>query len=337
MTSPHADEQRVLITPEELNLPGSQVSLATAAHALLAQQKRTWPTLQTGYASLSSIQTHGFEFDGSTIRIQFNPGRMTSSAAKVDDKSIRERKCFLCLAHLPNEQRGIPFGDSYVVLCNPFPIFPEHFTIPHREHFPQRIDGAFGVLLDLTKAMGERYTVFYNGPRCGASAPDHLHFQAGLKGFMPLDQEYATAVERHGTILRETHDSRTVAIDGGLRRFVAIESTSRAAMEREFDRLLLQLKIVLHEADEPMMNILSLYEDGYRVLVFPRAKHRPSFFFAEGDARILISPAAVDLGGVCITPVEGDFHKLTRMNIEEMFGEISVGQSTFAELCKALK
>ena len=281
------------------------------------------------------MQTRPFEFDGFAVKVQFNPGRITSSSAKVDEKSIRERKCFLCMSHLPAEQRGVSFGDEFVILCNPFPIFPEHFTIPHVDHVLQRIDGSFGILLELARAMGERYTLFYNGPRCGASAPDHMHFQAGLKGFMPLDTEYPEIVRRFGRVVRESAGFRSVAVDGYLRRFVALESTSRDLLDREFALLAARLKAVLSEGEEPMMNVLVSYESGWRVVVFPRRRHRPSFFFAEGEEKMLISPAAVDLGGVCITPVERDFHRVTREDIVKMFEEVTLGKEGFAELVRA--
>ncbi len=336
MTTPYQDAaSRVVVAPEDLESYGAGESLASISAALLSQQRETWPLLRSGYAGLASVQTRTFGFDGCVINVQFNPGRITSSAAKVDEKSIRERRCFLCLEHLPAEQRGVAFGDSYVILCNPFPIFPEHFTIPHREHIPQRIDGSFDVLLDLAKAMAGRYTLFYNGPRCGASAPDHLHFQAGLKGFMPVDTEYPEIIRRHGRVLKESDGCRVMAVDGCLRRFIALESSSWPILEREFAGLLSRLSNILPEKEEPMLNILASYEQGWRVLVFPRAKHRPSFFFAEGDEKILISPAAVDLGGVCITPLERDFQRLTREQIAGMFQEIALGKREFEELARS--
>jgi hypothetical protein len=328
---------RVIVTPEFLKPYGAASSLSKVAAALLSQQKATWPLLTTGYASLNSVQSRDFAFDGFVIRVQFNPGRITSSAAKVDEKSIRERKCFLCLPHLPEEQRGVAFGDDFVILCNPFPIFPEHFTIPHRQHVPQEINRSFGTLLELSEALSERYTVFYNGPRCGASAPDHLHFQAGLKGFMPLDTEYSTLIRQYGRIVRDSDGVRWGVVNDSLRRFVVLESTSRSALERGFRFLLSQLQVIIGGGDEPMLNILASHERGWRVLVFPRLRHRPSFFFAEGDEKILISPAAVDLGGVCITPLEKDFHRVTRQHIEKMFGEIMLGEKDFGELGKSIR
>ncbi len=337
MTSHHRDAAaRVVIAPEDLERFGAGASFSSISAALLHHQRESWPLLRAGYASLASVETREFAFDGFVVKVQFNPGRMTSSSAKVDEQSIRERKCFLCLAHLPPEQRGVAFGDSYVLLCNPFPIFPEHFTIPHREHIPQRIDGSFGALLELAKAMGDRYTLFYNGPRCGASAPDHLHFQAGLKGFMPLDTEYPEVIRRYGRKVKDDQNLRCFAVEGYLRRFIAFESSSRPILEEVFAGLLARLKLVLSETEEPMLNILVAYEERWKVLIFPRARHRPSFFFAEGDGKMLISPAAVDLGGVCITPLEKDFHRVTRAHIMTMFEEVTLGNAEFQEVVLSL-
>lgn len=337
MPSHHSDAAgRVVMAPQELERFGAGASFSSISAALLRHQQGSWPLLRAGYASLASVETREFAFDGFVIKVQFNPGRMTSSSAKVDEQSIRERKCFLCLAHLPREQRGVAFGDSYVLLCNPFPIFPEHFTIPHREHVPQRIDASFGVLLELAKAMGDRYTVFYNGPRCGASAPDHLHFQAGLKGFMPVDTEYPEVIRRYGRMVKDDQGLRCIAVEGYLRRFIAFESSSRPVLEEAFAGLLARLKLVLSETEEPMLNILVAYEEGWKVLVFPRSRHRPSFFFAEGDGKLLISPAAVDLGGVCITPLEKDFHRVTRAHIIKMFEEVTLGNAEFKEVVLSL-
>ncbi|MEO6436022.1 MAG: DUF4922 domain-containing protein, partial [Tepidisphaeraceae bacterium] len=133
--------------------------LSADAKALLESQKQTWPMLREGYGALDSIRTRTIQLDGFAMRVQFNPRRITSSAAKVDEESIRERKCFLCETNLPPQQRGIAFGDDYLILCNPFPIFPEHFTIPHRRHVPQRIYDSFGAMLDLARAIGSRYTI----------------------------------------------------------------------------------------------------------------------------------------------------------------------------------
>ena len=156
---------------------------------LLTDQLSAWELAGNNYAALARIKVKDLNVNGMHYKVQFNPARIVSSAAKVDAQSIQERKCFLCPANLPAMQRGIPFKDNYQILINPFPIFPKHLTVPALEHVDQRIKKRFGDMLDLA-AIAEDYIVFYNGPKCGASAPDHAHFQAGNKGFLPLEQEW---------------------------------------------------------------------------------------------------------------------------------------------------
>ncbi len=322
-----------ILKPEELHRFTTSPDLVDQVHALLQQQRETWPLLRTNYESLALVRTRTFEFEGFQLKIQFNPGRYTSSAAKVDDQSIQARKCFLCWSHLPSEQRGILYRGVYLILSNPFRIFPEHFTIPSLDHIPQRIEGQIGVLLDFAAQLARRYVVFYNGPRCGASAPDHLHFQAGSREFMTIGTEYPEVASRYGRELVRDERFHAVAVEKGyLRRFVAFESPERALVQEAFEILVEALRSISADQDEPMMNVLMSYsEAGWRVIVFPRARHRPAAYFAEGEKRILLSPAAVDLGGVCITPVEEDFVKLTKDDLIQILDEVTLGSGEFEE------
>jgi ATP adenylyltransferase/5',5'''-P-1,P-4-tetraphosphate phosphorylase II len=307
------------------------INLPVAMKSLLAEQKQEWEALCAGYEALVNIEQRTLWFEQFAIVLQFNPRRIVSSAAKVDPQSIAERKCFLC--HLPPEQRGLAFGD-YTILANPFPIFPEHFTIPHKEHIPQRIAGNFPAMLDLARAMAGAYTVFYNGPRCGASAPDHLHFQAGNAHFMPIEIECARVAH---TPLIDQPSLRAFTLNDYLRNAIVLESADRAALTSIFDRFYAAMRDLVPAEDEPMMNILATFiGDRWRIILFPRAKHRPSFFFAEGDAKILLSPASVDFGGVCITPVERDFFRLTQKHITEMFKEVSLSDENFHRVCQQI-
>jgi len=326
----------------ELLIPNSQLptvhtgigDFASQCHALLIQQKLTWELLRTNYAGLEHVRVRSLDFDGFELKLQSNPRRLTSSAAKVDDKSIRERKCFLCPADLPAHQRALPFEDDYLVLCNPFPIFPEHFTIGHRQHVPQLISGSFSTLLNLSRAMGSRYTVFYNGPRCGASAPDHLHFQAGTRDWMPLERDYDAVQSRWGRTLLAQDGLNSCGVFGPLQNFVTLESKDPDELERGFEAFYRACQDTLGTTDEPMLNILSSYQFGqWRVILFPRAKHRPEAFFNEGDERILFSPASVDLGGVCVLPVERDFENLTADRLRSLFQEVCLSEDTFRRLC----
>jgi hypothetical protein len=306
---------------------------ASKAHALLLQQKGVWELLRTGSDSLQSVRTKAFEFEGYQIKVQFNPGRLISTSAKVDATSIRERKCFLCPENLPPAQRGIPCDGDYLVLCNPFPIFPEHFTIASLHHTPQLIRDAFAAFLTLTRDLGARYTVLYNGPRCGASAPDHLHFQAGDKSFLPIANEYGVAAERHAERLFESDSLRACAAENYLRHFISFEASDKGILLRALGAIHGVLQELGSAGEEPMLNTLGFYtNDAWRVFVFPRAKHRPSFYFKEGDEKLMISPAAVEFGGICTTPREQDFEKVTREHIVEMFNEVSVSAEAFAAI-----
>ena len=330
---------------------GHHVDFAQRALALLDEQKREWAMLRDGAAALDDVQTRSIPLNGFVFRLQFNPKRLASSNAKVDPKSIAQRKCFLCPANLPPEQRGVAFGAHYLVLCNPFPIFPQHFTIPHNAHLPQRIADAFPAMLDLARAMQARYTIFYNGPRCGASAPDHLHFQAGDRGFMTIESEY----ERLKGEPIVTTPRVSVFAPKSARPFVSIESTDRDAAAEAFKVLYRNLNNIARGPafEEPMMNIIMTYDaaaadarggggagggagGAWRTIVLPRVKHRPSFYSAEGDAKILLSPGTVDLGGVCILPVERDFRNLREHHLQQMLDEVMLPPEPFARLSDAL-
>lgn len=309
-------------------------SISTKIKQLLADQKTEWELAGKNFAGLEKVQVREFQFDGFSVKVQFNPGRIVSSAAKVDKKSIEARPCFLCAANRPAEQRGVTSGD-YEVLVNPFPIFSEHFTIPAFTHTPQQIKGNFDKMLDLAQAM-EGFTVFYNGPKCGASAPDHFHFQAGNAGFMPLDSELPVLKEKYGNEWGKD-DVRFSAIKDGLRNFFVLESADKNALENAFSNIY-NLLDEPSDVEEPMLNILARYEnDGWRILVFPRALHRPTQYFANGEENILISPASVDMGGVLITPQEKDFLKIGKADIESIMKQVLLPENQFDKLIRKLK
>jgi len=316
----------------------SERNFGKATKRLFELQKEQWQMLATGYKSLETVKSKSFQFDGFKIKAQFNAGRITSTSAKVDAKSISERKCFLCNENLPEEQKGILYNDKYIILCNPFPIFPEHFTLTYKNHEPQRIIDTFADMLDLSKDISKYYTVIYNGPRCGASAPDHLHFQAGNKSFMPIDDEFHQLKNEYGKMIFENDDFSFYAIDDGLRKFVSIESLDKDLVVNTFNKFYKTYSDLINEEQEPMINLVSFYEEefGWRVIIFLRAKHRPAIFFVENESKVLVSPAAIDLGGVCVFPREEDFNSITKEMIENIFKEVFVDEEKFGEILIAL-
>ncbi len=188
------------------------VPLADLAAGLLERQKKNWPGLAEGYAALEAVRVREIRGDGWGVNVQFNPRRIVSSGANLDPESLRRRPCFLCPENLPPEQQAILYRDDYLILCNPAPIFPAHLTIAHVRHLPQSLPDNLEIFLRLAADFGPRTTVFYNGPRCGASAPDHLHFQAAPAGLLPVEEEILDPRKRVGARRRDG-----VEISGGPR------------------------------------------------------------------------------------------------------------------------
>jgi hypothetical protein len=327
----------MLIKDPEIICCVKEGDYSNAAKKLIEIQKESWNILKAGYDSLVSIKTKTIQFEGFSFIIQFNPGRIISSSASTDEKSIKERKCFLCNVNRPVEQKGILI-DNYLLLVNPFPVFPEHFTIPYLDHIDQRIKNNFADLLYFSKILSGYYSVFYNGPQCGASAPDHLHFQAGNKSALPIIGEYDILKKEYGEILVENKDIVIYGVDDGLRKFICLESSSKDRVGDVFESF---YNIYASQSDnvEPMMNIISWYrkETGWRIAVILRAKHRPEEFFKKGEGRIIFSPAASDYGGLCITPLENDFKRLNRELLVKIFNEVSINRESFNEIKKELK
>jgi hypothetical protein len=306
---------------------------------LFKEQKLNWEQCKNGYATLDSVEVKVFHFENFSIKLQFNPGRMISTSAKVDAKSINERKCFLCRANLPKEQQAVEYKDDFFILVNPFPIFPEHLTLPSLHHTKQEIKNSFPVLLDFCEDLSPDFSVFYNGPKCGASAPDHLHFQAGTRNFMTIDHEYDLLKEKYAEKITENNSLCVYAIDDGLRKMIVFEGEVKSEIERAFQIFYSSFTELTGQYEEPMMNIVGAFQNKqWRIIVFLRRKHRPDVFFdADEEKRILLSPAAVDIGGVCITPREKDFEKITKEKLEEIFKEVFIVEKEFNTLKIKLK
>lgn len=299
---------------------------------LLQEQLNVWDVARNNYDALKQVRVKELDFGQFKVKIQFNPARIVSSSAKVDPKSIKERKCFLCKQNRPAVQEGLPFGDKYIILINPFPIFPKHLTIPACEHVDQRIQSRFGDMLDLAYNLDE-FTVFYNGPKCGASAPDHVHFQAGSKGFLPIEKELNLFANKEDS---ENDSAKLFHLDGYQRGVLVIESKSKESAVELFGNIYASLEIKQGEG-EPMMNILAWFDtDKWIVCIFPRTLHRPSCYTAQGDDNILISPAAVDMGGVFITPLEKDFEKISAENISEILQEVCMDEVKLQKIVEHL-
>lgn len=310
-----------------------------SVETLISSQLKEWDLAAKNYDALSGVRAKECRLGNMVVNVQFNPARIVSSAAKVDAKSISERKCFLCQENRPPVQKGIEYcgkAGIYEILLNPFPIFRRHLTIPDQKHTRQQIDGRYEDMLNLSRSL-EDYVIFYNGPKCGASAPDHMHFQAGNKGMLPVES-CTESLELHEISTGKSDcNSRLYEIKAYIRGSFLIVADTIEASSAVFGKIYANLQIKEGEW-EPMMNILVWYRDNkWYTVLFLREKHRPSLYFAEGEANILLSPASVDMGGVFITPLEKDFVKITDNEIEEICNEVMVSQNFIDNLIIKLK
>ncbi len=300
-------------------------------------QIQSWPLAAANFKGLEKVEEKSFRFDGFEVRVQFNPERMRSSVANVDKETIAARQCFLCSENRPAEQEAIAFGDQFLILVNPFPIFKNHFTISSNTHVDQRFLSGAKALLELAEAM-KGFTVFYNGPECGASAPDHLHFQAGESSFMPIHEEFKRMKTGAGRQLYAGEKTRVWAFDNYLRKMISVETSSKVEALKVIGVYYRCFQILQPEKIEPMMNALCSFSNGmWTIHLFPRKAHRPTQFFESGENQILISPGSVDFGGVFITPRREDFDKMTGEDIMDILAQVCVDQDTFLELTEQIR
>jgi hypothetical protein len=296
---------------------------------LLDNQLHTWQVVQDNYAALDFVQIRRIECLGREVLLQFNPKRIRSSAAKVDKASLEARPCFFC--YRPKEQESVIYNSDFEILVNPYPIFQEHLTIPLLRHERQQVKPYMGTMLDLAKSLPS-FAIFYNGPKCGASAPDHMHFQAGTREGFPVIQNWIREEkkliwEKNGVNLyMNSYISPTTLF---------LVSKDREGVLELFERLydLLEIK---QEEYEPRINLLTwVNQEEWIICLFPRESSRPSCYYAEENDKILISPATVEMSGLFITPLESDFLKVTAKDLQTIWQEVSVEKDKIESLiCK---
>ena len=297
------------------------------------RQLEKWDDARHRFRDLKHVETKKLSEE---VRLQFNPARIVSTGAKIDKKTLGERPCFLCDKNRPKEQMSQQIDERFHLLVNPFPILPVHFTIPARKHQPQAIYKNYGEMHRFLSLHSE-LMVFYNGPKCGASAPDHLHFQAGTSGILPLQANWQR-LSRNLTDIISLNDEEKIAVvrDFIVPAFVII-SKSEESDETLFHRLYKSMPMRGDET-EPMMNIIAWRkEDEYISVVIPREKHRPEAYFAEGDAQVMVSPGALDMSGLIITPREEDFHKLTEESATTILQECGISTEKMNGIVTKLK
>ena len=299
------------------------------------RQLEKWDDARNRYHELRNVRTRELAMGASSIQVQWNPARMVSTGASIDKKAIAERPCFLCEANRPKEQTKKSVDNHFDLLVNPYPILPTHFTIPSVKHEPQRIRDIYGEIHKLLDEYPE-LMVFYNGPKCGASAPDHAHLQAGTSGRLPLQMSWQR-LSRNLTLLISLNDDENISlIDEYPCPALLIRSHTPYGDEQLFLRLYEALPMQNDDA-EPMMNIVSWRcDDEYLSVVFPRGKHRPDCYYAQGNDQYIISPGALDMAGLIITPRQEDFERLTSEKALSILNEVSLPKEQLQQVIEKL-
>ena len=297
------------------------------------RQLEMWEDARHRFRDLKHVEVRQLS---DQLKVQFNPARIVSTGAKIDKHTLGERPCFLCERNRPKEQMTKQIDDHFQLLVNPFPILPVHFTIPATKHQPQSIYRHYGEMHRLLSLHSE-LMVFYNGPKCGASAPDHLHFQAGTSGVLPLQTNWQR-LSRNLTDVISLNDEEKISVlsDFLVPAFVII-SKSEDSDEELFHRLYRSMPMRGDES-EPMMNIIAWRKgDEFISVVIPREKHRPDAYFAEGEAQMMVSPGALDMAGLIITPREEDFSKINLDKATALLCECGISTEKMEAVVSNLK
>lgn len=324
-------------------------------------QLSVWPMAASNFRDLKNVETRSLEVGGLEVRLQHNPARIRSSAAKVDKASLQARKCFLCSENRPQEQISMEFegrkGRKYNILINPYPIFPEHLVIARNTHVPQSIWHRLPDMTDLARHHPS-FTIFYNGPKCGASAPDHFHFQACPRGLMPLENDIDRLLDEKKagkpaetlTYLTSVQDAELFHYDKFTKGVFVLAATTSKSIAKLFYRLLDCLP-QREDETEPMFNLLAWYKPKpsqkisgishgrfgeYRAVLLARDKHRSHHYFTDGPDHLTMSPGCADMAGLFIVPNTDDYQKLDPSMLESMLSEVSISGDTERNVIRKL-
>lgn len=283
------------------------------------EQLATWPDFAERVQQLNDMKKKEFNFSSFKIITQFNPARAVSSGAKVDKKSISARKCFLCSENRPECQKGIAINKDFTLLVNPFPILKGHLTIASNTHRDQKILSIFQDFLQIAKLI-PTHLLFYNGPECGASAPDHAHFQAVTQGQMPFEDDVFTNTSK---VIDEKNEYFIKSINDLGRTCIFIHAIDEHNAEVAFKKF--YEKLDEKNGAEPKMNVFAQYKNNsFNIFIFPRKIHRPTQYFAEGNDFMMISPGAIDMGGILVLPRAIDFERVNSDTILDVYKQVSL-------------
>lgn len=267
---------------------------ATTPGLFFNHQLEHWPQAAQAYKDLEQVKMRNVDMgDCGNVRIMFNPARIRSTAAKVDSNSIAARKCFLCASNRPQMQQVFPglLDIGYEFLLNPFPILNPHFTIASIDHTPQHLP-----VKDMEEACRRfpQLVFFFNGASSGASAPDHLHFQAVSRDALPLISQ----VEKKYTMEQPVWNSEL-----GILHPAPFLVTRHPANAYKNDQMLNAF-------------VWSTISGEIRWMLFPRSRHR-----AAGYPEPMVSPGALDVAGIIVTVRAQDYETLDAAQLRQIFSE----------------
>ena len=293
------------------------------------RQLELWYDARMRYAGLKTVETREVvdEETGTVLKLQFNPARIVSTGAKMDSATLSSRPCFLCKENRPKEQIIKPLNDNTEdngldLLVNPFPILQTHFTLPSHNHQPQLIKNCYPAIFRTLDTSPE-LTVFYNGPKCGASCPDHLHLQAGMPNILPMQMQWARLSRSLKTVLSLNDHEEIATIQDYVTPAIVIKSRSEKNFRKLFNLVFNSMPLVEKGDTEPMMNILAWrIEEDTITVIFPRKLHRPKCY----DSQYMISPGALDMAGLVITPRKEDFNRIMAQEVAGILREVSLSK-----------
>ena len=316
-----------LMARKKMNAGESYIKEDDTLLRFFNRQLETWALACRNYRDLHDVSTRGISDGGNNMALQFNPARIVSTGASITKDAISHRPCFLCRANRPKEQIVKHLDERFEMLVNPYPIMPVHFTIPVNIHQPQQILENYPEIHHIL-ARFPNLTVFYNGPQCGASAPDHMHFQAFTQGRLPLQAAWPR-LQRELTKVYSLDNGDDISVVNGWVCPAIIVRSHSAENGTELFRRVYDALPLPEGAPEPMMNVIAwMSGEVCNTVVFPRAKHRPDCYYAaDGQAsnrKILVSPGAIDMAGLIITPREADFDSLTAREAADILREVSL-------------
>lgn len=299
--------------------------------AFFAHQLDTWDEIRQRYEALKHV---GLKQLGHR-QLQYNPARMVSTGAQIDRQTIAQRACFLCEKNRPEEQLTIDLGDDFELMVNPFPVLPMHFTIVRKTHVPQTILENYTEIHRLLELFPELF-VFYNGPMSGASAPDHMHFQAGIGQELPLMTVLRKLEKEQQVLIKQENGSSLSMFNSVSFNAFVIKSKAQETEMTLFKQLYAAMPVREGEK-EPRMNIVA-WRDGSEdvIVVLPRDNHRPACYFEEGDRRMVISPGALDMAGLIITPREEDFNRMSEDKLISILKEVSIKEKDMENIKEKL-